>query len=97
MNNTMTFADGMNVYRPNEKTQGFLFGTANFKVDKFIAFLQANKDEKGYVKVKFPLSKKTNEPYVILDTFVPKKKEEDNFTSEGFNGEAPIDVTNLEW
>ena len=48
----MIFADGMNIYRPHEKTAHFLFGNASFNVKKFIAFLQANQDEKGYVKVK---------------------------------------------
>jgi len=95
----LIFADGMNIYRPNEKTSHFLFGNASFNVKKFTAFLQANEDSKGYVKVKFPLSKKNNEPYVVLDTFVPEQKEvvEDNMTSEGFNGEPAIDVTTLEW
>lgn len=83
------FADGMNIYPPNEKTASFLFGNASFNVKKFTAFLQANQDEKGYVKVKFPISSKTGQPYCALDTYVLKKKEpvEDDGMTTKTNGE----------
>jgi len=72
----MVFADGMNIYQPHEKTKTFLFGNASFNVKKFKEFLDKNVDGKGYVKVKFPISSKTNQPYAILDTFKAQPKAE---------------------
>ncbi len=92
------FADGMNIYRPSENQKQYFFGKASFNVNKFIAFLQANKDEKGWVNIKFPISSKTGEPYCALDTFVPKKKEvveDDGMTSRGYNDEEPINPDDI--
>jgi len=72
----IVFADGMNIYPPHEKTKSFLFANASFNVKKFKDFLDNNVDEKGYVKVKFPISSKTNMPYAVLDTFKPQPKTE---------------------
>ena len=72
----MIFADGINVYAPNEKTQHFLFGKASINVKKFKEFLDKNVNEKGYVNLNFPMSKKTNEPYAVLDTYKPQPKAE---------------------
>lgn len=76
MNNETIFADGFNIYAPNEKTQHFLFGKASINVNKFIAFLNEHKNEKGYVNLNFPISKKTGEPYAVLDTYKPAKPQE---------------------
>lgn len=90
------FAEGFNIYSPNEKTVTFLFGSASIHVEKFIKFLQENKDEKGYVKIKFPKSKTSGEPYAVLDTYKPVKKEDTqpNITSKGYNNEQ-IDITQI--
>lgn len=92
MNNTpLKFAEGFNIYSPNEKTSSFLFGNASIHVEKFIKFLQENKDEKGYVKIKFPKSKTNGEPYAVLDTFKPAPRGEPTSnpttTSTGYNNE----------
>lgn len=72
----MIFADGINVYAPNEKTAHFLFGKASINVKKFKEFLDNNVNDKGYVNLNFPMSKKTNEPYAVLDTYKPQPKVE---------------------
>lgn len=90
----MIFAEGMNIYTPTEKQKQYFFGRASFNVNKFIAFLEAHKDAKGWVNVKFPISSKTGEPYCVLDVFEPTKKkevvEDDGMTSRGYNDEEPI-------
>ncbi len=74
----LIFAEGFNIYSPNEKTAHFLFGKAGINVDKFIAFLNEHKNEKGYVNLNFPISKKNNEPYAVLDTYKPQPKQQDD-------------------
>lgn len=83
MNKEIIFADGINVYAPNEKTKSFLFGKASINVKKFKEFLDKNVNEKGYVNLNFPLSKKTNEPYAVLDTYKaqPKAEVSDSFSA----------------
>ena len=86
----MIFADGFNIYEPNEKTAHFLFGKASINVNKFKAFLDANVNEKGYVNLNFPKSKKNNEPYAVLDTYKPKNILKDDGrsspTKSGYEG-----------
>ncbi len=73
----LIFAEGFNIYSPNEKTAHFLFGKASINVNKFKQFLDENVNEKGYVNLNFPISKKNNEPYAVLDTYKPQPKQED--------------------
>ncbi len=69
----MIFADGFSIYSsPLE----WLHGKASINVNKFKQFLDENVNEKGYVNLEFPFSKKTNEPYARLDTYKPKPKAE---------------------
>lgn len=84
MNKEIIFADGFNIYAPNEKTQSFLFGKASVNVKKFKEFLDKHVNEKGYVNLNFPLSKKNNEPYAVLDTYKsqPKAEVEESFSAE---------------
>lgn len=67
-----TFAEGVFVA---EKT--FDWGsiiTASFKVDEFVAFLNKNKNAKGYVNLNLKKSKAGDKMYAELDTFEPKAK-----------------------
>lgn len=77
--NKAIFADGFSIY---SAPQDWLFGKASINVNKFIAFLNEHKNEKGYVNLDFPISSKTNEPYAKLNIYQPKPKQEDpNATS----------------
>ena len=65
-----TFAEGVFVA---EKT--FDWGsiiTASFKVDEFVAFLNKNKNAKGYVNLNLKKSKAGDKMFAELDTWEPK-------------------------
>jgi len=83
----MIFADGMNIYLPNEKAMKFSYGNLSFNVKKFKEFLDKHENEKGYVKVKLPISSKTNAPYAILDTYVAPPATETKATYEEYNAD----------
>jgi len=84
----MIFADGMNIYLPNEKTVKFLYGNLSFNVKKFKEFLDKHENEKGYVKVKLPISSRTNTPYAVLDTYVSKPKDEVKPMSDEYDADS---------
>jgi len=84
----MIFADGMNIYLPNEKAMKFSYGNLSFNVKKFKEFLDKHENEKGYVKVKLPISSRTNAPYAVLDTYVSQPKEEVKSMDEEFSADS---------
>ena len=69
MNNEMIFADGMTFKEAHEKAPEVVRGAIYFQADKFIAFLNAHKNERGYVNTKMMKSNKTGGIYFILDTY----------------------------
>ena len=78
-----TFAEGVFVA---EKT--FDWGsiiTASFKVDEFVAFLNKNKNAKGYVNLNLKKSKAGDKMYAEIDTWVPKTTASNNAPSNDPN------------
>lgn len=70
------FADGFFFDRPREGAPDFVKGRMSIKVEEAIPFLQKNVGEKGYVNLDLLLSKKGS-LYLKLNTFTPKKTEND--------------------
>jgi len=79
MNKEMKFAGGMTFKEVPETAPETVRGQIFFKADEFIAFLNANKNERGYVNVKMMKSMKTQGIYFILDEW---KKPEGLLTDE---------------
>ncbi len=82
------FADGMSFQKPDElkfKVPEFVKGKVSIKVDKFIAFLEANKNGE-WVNLDLLESKKGSW-YFKLNTWKPSKKQE----GETQEGEMPGD------
>lgn len=95
----LIFAEGFNIYTPPEQAKHFLFGKAGINVNKFKQFLDENVNEKGYVNLNFPMSKKTNEPYAVLDTYKPKPKQENPNERSTPTADYPegIDISDIPW
>lgn len=72
---SMQFAEGMNFQEVSPNAPETIRGKIWFDVDKFIAFLQKNRNEKGFVNTKMMKSKKGGGIYFILDTWKPPVKD----------------------
>ena len=66
-----TFAEGFFFDRPRENAPEWVIGKMNVQVEKAIAFLRANANERGYVNLDIKEAK-SGKPYVALDTWKPK-------------------------
>lgn len=73
----MKFAEGMSFKARHEKAPETVRGSIYFKVSDFTKFLEANKDEKGWVHVKMMKSKEKGTIYFILDTWKPTPIKDD--------------------
>ena len=79
MSNSTTetvFADGFFVTAPREGAPEFVMGAVSLSKDKAIAFINEHANDKGYVNLDL-LMGKSGQPYLKLNTFVPKVKAED--------------------
>lgn len=65
----MVFCDGMSFKEAHEKAPESVRGSVYFHAGKFIAFLNAHKNERGYVNTKMMKSMRTGSIYFILDTY----------------------------
>ncbi len=70
----MVFAEGMNFQEVAPNAPETIRGKIWFDVKKFIEFLKANENEKGFVNTKMMKSKKHGGIYFILDTWKPAPK-----------------------
>lgn len=72
------FADGLRFIKPTEQTPEWIKGKISVKVDTFIEFLKKHQNENGWVNIDLRKSREKGELYFALNTFVPKKQEEQN-------------------
>ena len=70
------FADGIFFDKPREGAPDFVKGRVSIKVEEAVKFLQAHKNEKGYVNLDLLKAKEGGKLYFKLNTFKPEKKEE---------------------
>lgn len=76
------FADGLNIRKVND----FKFGIS-INTEKFIDFLNAFKNLKGYVNIDLCKAYEKESWYAKLNTWTPPKKEE-NKVKEVFEGDV---------
>ena len=72
------FADGFNFDR-RENAPDFVVGRLSVKVEKAKEFLDAHKNDRGYVNMNIKKSQNGNY-YCELDTWQPKKREDGTWT-----------------
>jgi len=72
MSQDKVFADGF-LFKRRENAPEFVIGNISVKVEDAITFLK-NNQKNGWVNLNV-LNSKGGKPYIELDTFVPKKKE----------------------
>jgi len=72
------FCDGFNFDR-RENAPDFVVGRLSAKVEKAKEFLDAHKNERGYVNMNIKRGK-SGAYYLDLDTWVPKKQEDGTWT-----------------
>lgn len=70
------FVDGFRFERPREGSPEFVKGKLSIKVPEAIAFLTLHQTNAGWVNIDLKKSKKGT-LYLELNTFSPKKPEED--------------------
>ena len=71
------FADGLRFELPGEKAPAWVKGKISIKADAFIKFLEANKNERGWVNLDVKESKGGN-IYVELNTYSSQKPPTDS-------------------
>lgn len=71
-----TFADGFFFDKPREGAPDFVKGRVSIKVAEAIPFLEANKNEKGYVNIDLLKSKEGGKLYFKLNTYKKEEKAE---------------------
>lgn len=71
----ITFAKGIYFNKPHENAPEFVKGKIDIKADEAIEFINANKNEKGYVNLDL-LKSKQGKLYLKLNDFKPEKKED---------------------
>lgn len=82
-------ADGIRFERPKEGTPSFVKGGVGVEVDKFIEFLKANKNDKGWVKLDLLESKEKKSLYFKLNDWKPTiPGEQKNYPQPGV-GDVP--------
>jgi hypothetical protein len=73
MSQDKVFADGF-LFKRRENAPEFVIGNISVKVEEAVAFLNTHQ-KNGWVNLNV-LNSQAGKPYIELDTFVPKKKEE---------------------
>lgn len=72
------FANGLRFIKPTEQTPEWIKGKVSVKVDEFVEFLKKYQNENGWVNIDLRKSKDGGKLYFALNTFKPKKQEEQN-------------------
>jgi len=75
------FADGFRFEKPREGAPEFVKGKLSIKVPEAIAFLTKHQTNAGWVNLDLKKSKKGT-LYLELNTFTPKKQDEDSIDPE---------------
>lgn len=73
------FVDGMRFDRPKEGAPDFVKGRISVKLDDFIRFAQAHKNDRGYLNIDLKKSQK-GVLYLQLDDWKPAPKPETDST-----------------
>jgi len=75
-NKDRVYAPGMSWKQPNDAAPDFIKAKLGINVEEFVAFLEENKKEDGWVNFEMKESQ-DGRYYFELDTWVPKPKDEE--------------------
>ena len=91
----MIFTKGIFFNEKHEKAPDFVLGGLSVNPVEFGEFLRENKEhiKEGTVRFSILRSKKTNKPYVIIDTYIPTQKDKDAVNNQT-NGIVQDDEAN---
>lgn len=70
------FADGFSFRKPTGDAPEYVVGRLSLKVDDAIDFINKHKNSNGWINLSILIGRSGN-PYVELDTYEPKKQEEE--------------------
>jgi len=89
------FTKGIFFNEKHDKAPDFVLGGVSIKPKEFGEFLRENKEhiKDGTVKLSILRSKKTDKPYLIIDTYVPTQRDKDA-VNEQTNSVVHDDGTN---
>ena len=73
------FADGFFFEKPKEGAPEYVKGRVSINVEKAIAFINANKNDAGYVNLDLLKSKEGGKLYFKLNTWKPESRVETPF------------------
>lgn len=85
MDNETVFLDGFTFERPKEGSPSFVKGKMGINVEKAIAFLEANKNEKGWVNADLLTSKDGQKLYWKVNNWKPEAKKEAEYPDGGID------------
>lgn len=83
--NKMIFVEGMNFKPRPENAPETFRGGIYFKYPEFARFMEAHKNEKGWVNIKMMKSKEKGTIYFILDTWKPTSTPEQTQAAKDYN------------
>ena len=76
------FANGVYFNLPHRDAPDFVLGSMSVKPEKFIEWIQQQEvNEYGYVRMKVLMPREGDKPYVCLDTYKGKKKNDERRTT----------------
>ena len=78
MADEVKFATGLYYFEPHQNAPDFVLGTISIKPKEFVDWLRENHkavDDQGYLKLAVKRAK-SGKPYVSIDTYKPKPKED---------------------
>lgn len=78
MSDETKFLEGFFFERPREGSPSFVKGRMSIQVEKAVAFLQENANEKGYVNADLLASKDNTKVYWKLNSWKPKEGGDDS-------------------
>lgn len=82
MSEEKVFADGFILKQPHENAPDFVKGSLSIKADDAIKFIEANKDERGWINLDLKEGQ-SGKWYVEKNTWKPEKKEVDSNSGIG--------------
>ena len=80
------FIDGMFVNQPKETTPDYVKADISIKVFDFVKYAESNQNAKGYLNLQILVSK-AGKHYAKLNTWTPKKSDEDKMLEDIQNEE----------
>lgn len=89
------FADGLGFEKPHEKVAKFITTKMSVNVDRFIKFLQDNKNERGFANFDIRYSEQKDKHYATLNNFnsnMPVAERKEVEMTKELQGATPLNT-----